>query len=291
MKIVNILGGLGNQMFQYAFALALKAEFPDEAIKLNTQCFRGYPLHNGLEIDSLFPVDFEFARFQDLCKVSYPWVHYKFWQIGRKILPKRDSMAWDYEFKGKFDYQMISKKKYFDGYWQAPKFFEKHRNSILKVIKFPTIKDEKNSEAISFIKKEKTAFIHIRRGDYVNHPKYGGICTEDYYKNAIHKIRWEYGYSRFLIFSNDQDWCKKNLAEYLENAEVRYVDWNKGKSSYVDMQLMSLCDGGIIANSSFSWWGAWLGPQKLILAPEKWCNVPGHRDDTIPNGWIRIPID
>lgn len=109
MKIINILGGLGNQMFQYAFAISLKAEFPYETIKLNTKCYKGYPLHNGFELDNIFKVDIPIATLNDLVKYSWPWIHYRLWQIGRRILPNRKSMAWDTDFPIDFNYDTIKK--------------------------------------------------------------------------------------------------------------------------------------------------------------------------------------
>ena len=87
MKIVNIIGGLGNQLFQYAFAVALQEEFPEEEVKICIKSFKGYPLHNGYELDNLFDIQLGKASFWDLCKVAYPWVNYKICQRGNKLLP------------------------------------------------------------------------------------------------------------------------------------------------------------------------------------------------------------
>ncbi|WP_286524837.1 MULTISPECIES: alpha-1,2-fucosyltransferase [Muribaculaceae] len=288
MKIINILGGLGNQMFQYAFAISLKAEFPDETIKLNTKCYKGYPLHNGFELDNIFKVDIPIATLNDLVKYSWPWIHYRLWQIGRRILPNRESMAWDTDFPIDFNYDTIKKKSYFDGYWQSPRFFEKHRNAVIKAMRFPNIVENDNLKVLNFINLNSTAFIHVRRGDYLNHPAFKGICDLNYYENGISILRGKYGFTRFLIFSNDITWCKKNLIKYLDECDVLFVDWNSGSNCYRDMQLMSMCNGALIANSSFSWWGAWLSNAHVVLCPTKWSNKPGHRIDIFPKDWINI---
>ncbi|MDE6264227.1 MAG: alpha-1,2-fucosyltransferase [Paramuribaculum sp.] len=289
MKIVNVLGGLGNQLFQYAFAIALKDEFPDEIIKINTFCFNGYPLHNGFELDKLFKIEIPFASKWDMCRIAYPWFHYRLWQIGRRILPNRKRMAWDRDYKMKFNFNLLNGKSYFDGYWQSPKFFERHKDTIVKAFSFPTLNDSDNLKALNFIQSKKTAFIHVRRGDYMNHPIYGGICTLSYYTEAIQKLRTK-GYHRFIIFSNDITWCSENLIANLKDNDILFADWNTNGSSYKDMQLMSYCNAGIIANSSFSWWGAWLGDLDTVICPDKWTRVVGHREDIYPEKWIKIKV-
>ncbi len=290
MKIVNILGGLGNQLFQYAMAIALKEDYPHEEIKLNKSAFIGYPLHNGFELDRLFDIEFKFATFYDLVKVAYPWVHYRLWQVGRRILPNRKSMIWDKDCKEMSDISVFNDKSYFDGYWQEAKFIERHRNKIRESFVFPAIEDERNTDIVNFIQERSPAFIHIRRGDYNNHPVYGGVCTLEYYKNAISKLISDYNFRDFLIFSNDISWCKENLSSIINDFNTIYIDWNKGDKSYIDMQLMSLCSAGIVANSSFSWWGAFLSNSDIILCPEHWTNIEGYRDGIIPDSWHKIPL-
>lgn len=288
MKIVNIIGGLGNQLFQCAFAIALKEEFPDEEIKVNISCFRGYPLHNGFEIEDIFPdLNITHASTKDLMKVAWPWTHYKLWQIGSRILPQRSSMTIDTNYKEDFSFDMIKNKSYFDGYWQSPKFFEKHKDKIVEAFKFPHISDINNLEILNKIKTQPSAFIHVRRGDYINHPIFGGICTLDYYLNGIEILRKKYEFQQFLIFSNDINWCKENLTKPLAGASVIFVDWNKGSNSHFDIQLMSKCAGGIVANSSFSWWGAWLSSSNKIICPFQWTNDPNINSEIIPDSWIR----
>lgn len=288
MKVVNIIGGLGNQMFQYAFAIALKQEFSQEKIKINTKCFRGYPLHNGYELPELFKLDIPECSFKELSLVAYPWGHYRLWQVGRRILPFKNCMVDDRNFKQEFSFDSIASKKYFDGYWQSPKFFAKYKKAIQHTFTFSDIEDAKNLEIVNFINTAKTAFVHVRRGDYIDHPVFGGICTLDYYETAIEFLKKKYNYSRFIVFSNDPDWTKENLCDVFANSCIKYVDWNRGKNSFRDMQLMSMCRAGIIANSSFSWWGAWLGEMEVVICPAKWTNILGHHEDIIPTDWIRI---
>jgi len=288
MKIVNILGGLGNQMFQYAFAIALQSAFPEEKVKLNVSAFHGYPLHNGFELDSLFEVKFPYATRKELAKVAYPWVHYRLWQVGTKVLPCRKSMVWDNIFINGFDFNQVKDKSYFDGYWQSPKFFNKYKVEIVKAFRFPDIKDQQNQDAVDFIKSGKTAFVHVRRGDYINHPLFGGICDEQYYHDGIGMLISKYNYDRILIFSNDIEWCESHLTKLISDVPHIYVNWNRGKESYKDLQLMNCCHGALVANSSFSWWGAWLGDMEVVIGPKKWTNAPTINADIIPDSWLKI---
>lgn len=197
-------------------------------------------------------------------------------------------MIWDKNCPIDFDYNQVKNKTYFDGYWQSPKFFEKYKSEIVKTFKFPELNDYQNIDAVNFINSGKTAFVHVRRGDYVNHPLFGGICDDKYYQKGIDILINRYKFDRILIFSNDIEWCKSHFSKLLDNIPHEYVNWNKGKESYRDMQLMSNCQGALIANSSFSWWGAWLGNMDVVLAPYRWTNDLNINADIIPDSWIKI---
>ena len=114
---------------------------------------------------------------------------------------------------------------------------------------------------------------------------YGGLCTVEYYENAIRYVRERYPQAVFYVFSDDLDWVRENIPSA---GKMVFVDWNRGKDSWQDMFLMSKCHHNILANSSFSWWGAWLNthPEKLVIAPERWANCPAP--DALPDGWVRI---
>ena len=121
--------------------------------------------------------------------------------------------------------------------------------------------------------------VHVRRGDYLD-PKHGGIyegiCTREYYEEAMGRIRERWPDARFFLFSNDPDWIRRNLG-----GEGRIlVEGGSEETGYLDLYLMSQCCHAVIANSSFSWWGAWLieNPQKMVIAPSRWMNGRGCRD-------------
>ena len=292
MKIVNILGGLGNQMFEYAMYLALIDAHPEEEIKVCTRSFYGYGLHNGFELKRIFGVEFYEASLWELSKLAYPFLNYKTWQVMRHILPARKTMTRG-ALNIPFDYSEVERKSstYYDGYWQNENNFKQIRDNILKVFSFPPFTDKLNKELGIQLIGCNSLSCHIRRGDYLNDPAWG-VCTTKYYREAIKRAIYENNIDLICVFSDDISWCRDNLDSFFPNVDKVYVDWNKGEDSYKDMQLMTLCHHNIIANSSFSWWGAWLGQQKdkVVYAPSIWMrgNV---LNDPISDNWIRIGLD
>lgn len=279
MQIVWCLGGLGNQMFQYAFYRVLQSY--NRNVYLDVSTFKSYGLHNGYELEIVFGIIADTASANQISKFKD--------NIFLKILNKANIYSKIIRQKNLgFDerYLQLNGNRYFEGYWQSEKYFKSIEAQIRMDFTFPEL-DEKNQIIANAIEKGNAVSIHIRLGDYVNHPLHGGICTLDYYKKAIDVIKKDVDNPRFYIFSNDIAWCKENLK--LEN--VVYVLGNDGENSYKDMHLMSLCKHNIIANSSFSWWGAWLNKNlaKIVIAPKKWFNDPSlDSSDLIPEEWIKI---
>ena len=268
MKVVKILGGLGNQMFQYAFYLALANKYNN--VKIDISDFRNYELHNGLELENVFDIKLQKAsRFiTELLDPSYrAWGYRKL----RRILNLKNTLAVEQNFFS-FDKHILNdpKSRIYWGYWQNTKYFEHLANKIRKCFMFKKPLTGKNEQIAEIISCCESVSIHIRRGDYIGHDLLGGICDLDYYKQAISVIENSVSTPNFFIFSNDIEWCEENL----NIKDAHYISWNKNNDSYIDMQLMSLCKHNIIANSSFSWWGAWLNSNenKIIISPKKWTN-------------------
>jgi len=274
MKIVNIIGGLGNQMFQYALAKSLETKFGD-AVLVDTSLFDTYNVHNGLEIERVFNLKLHRANECDIRQLTRYTRHYSLWRIYRRILPHKKTVCKERQ-DGSFDESVLSLdiSRYYDGYWQNYRYFESCEREIRRLYSFQPFKDTKNIQTAEKIQSfEHSISIHIRRGDYLKNSIYKGICTISYYKSAIQFIKQHINSPcHFFVFSDDIDWCRTNLNQLLNNDSYSYVDWNKEKNSYLDMQLMSLCRHNIIANSSFSWWAAWLNQHNnnIIVAPYKW---------------------
>ena len=153
---------------------------------------------------------------------------------------------------------------------------------ILKAYTFPGFEDETNKDLAERLKTSNAASCHIRRGDYLKEPAMC-VCTPSYYARAIKTMNESVNPELYVIFSDDIQWCKENIREMVGNREVVFVDWNKGEQSFRDIQLMTLCKHNIIANSSFSWWGAWLNnhENKVVMAPEVWMNKPLVNDPIV----------
>jgi len=185
--------------------------------------------------------------------------------------------------------EKTSKYTYLDGYWQSENYFKNYRNDILKLFQFPKLNTEYNNIEQN-ISKTNSVSVHFRRGDYSTN-KYiksvHGICSFEYYKKAINFVYRKQKNIKLFLFSDDVNWVKNNFHTKFEFEIV------KTKSAIDDMQLMSLCKHNIIANSSFSWWGAWLNQNatKIVIAPKKWfadTEKNKQTKDLIPKDWIQI---
>lgn len=293
MKIIRILGGLGNQMFQYALAVAIWENCPDKEVYIDASCMNGYSLHNGYELDRIFKTQLRQASWWKLLKVAYPLPHFRLWQFGSHFLPQRRSMVTESKYMD-FIPDLTTKKEslLIEGYWQTERYFSSCREALLNAFKFPEFENgSKNDRIARRLCRCESLSLHIRRGDYLKIANTSGICTVDYYEKAMATVIEKKNPQLILVFSDDPRWCEDNLKNLLHSIDAVFVDWNKGHESYRDMQLMSLCSHNIIANSSFSWWGAWLNqnPDKVVIAPSRWMNGPGW-PNIIPNSWTKIEV-
>ena len=272
-SIIRYQGGLGNQMFQYAFKLKLISE--------------GFQTYDDLSFYDFMPFVLE-QVFKNV-SVSHFTKSNLFTRISRKIventkLYKRENNYTEY------DDNAICHARWYEGYWQSYKYYAQIRKEILEAFTFKEITDSKLRKLEETILSSNAVSVHVRAGDYLkieNAKNFGGICTIEYYNKAINYMKEYLEDPIFIVFSDDIEWTKKNIdiqkVIYFESTGIsEYEDW-------MDMYLMSLCKGNIIANSSFSWWGAWLNenPQKKVVCPEKWTN--NYRNiEVCPKEWIRL---
>lgn len=286
MIIVRIIGGLGNQMFQYSLYRNLLEKGYNVKIDIND--FKDYELHNGFELNKIFKLNMNFATLEEVNKLKDNKSDFLN-RARRKLLGYKKSY---FRQSNQMFIPSIFKIKgdlYLDGYWQSENYFDEIKGVIKDDFSFKNFTDEKNQELMKSMESNTTVSLHVRRGDYVNDPVankvHGGIVTKEYYLNAIRKIESKVGNEiLYIIFSDDITWAKENIT----GVRAIYVDWNKGLNSYKDMQLMAMCKHNIIANSSFSWWGAWLNSNedKIVVAPDKWLNNQEVKD-IIPANWIQ----
>lgn len=283
MKIVQVIGGLGNQMFQYAFYSALKKHY--ENVEIDTSLFSRYKLHNGFELANIFGVQFKEASLLKRLQLSFHGGDV-FSSILRKLIQRRGTEYIEEYLK--YDERVLddSSNLYYIGYWQSYKYFSFIESEIRKNFIFPIPQiDNYNKNLRNIILSSNSVSIHIRRGDYVGNSVYEDIATLDYYQRALDYMDRNVSNMKIFLFSNDVEWCLRNLN--LHNCTA--VSHNTGANSFWDMYLMSSCKHNIIANSSFSWWGAWLNtnPDKIVISPKRWINDNRVSiDDIIPATWI-----
>ncbi len=292
MIVSNIIGGLGNQMFQYAAGRALALEKGAQLV-LDISDFAGYNLHQGFELKRLFHCP---AAIDSGSEVD----HLLGWRgnrLVRRILlrpgfsalrPKRFIVEPHFHFWPGFE--QLGDTCYLTGYWQSDKYFRKYGAVIREDFRFLPQFNAANASIATEMAKVESVSLHVRRGDYASNPKNlvtHGLCSLDYYKCAVKYLAGFLSTPVFFIFSDDISWVRNNLDIQFP---VVYIDHNSGTDNYNDMRLMSLCQHNVIANSSFSWWGAWLNenPGKIVVAPKKWFAVDRDSSDIFPEGWVLL---
>ena len=286
MKIVNIIGGLGNQMFQYALVIALRERFQEE-IYVDTSAFTSYTLHNGLELERVFGIKLKHALLPDIKKLTFHSRHYKLKRLMQIIFPRKRTTCYEFPL-AKFDKNKLYEAcdMYYEGYWQHYSYFDEYKEIIRNEYKFQGSLSETAELIKNCIINNNSVSMHIRRGDYLKEKDYIGICDVEYYRSAIEYINRHSPNAHYFIFSNDMEWCKEFITPLL--SRYTCVDCHTKDDSYKDMWLMSLCKKMILANSSFSWWGAYLNTSAdVIIAPKVWTNNPNTYPRQLPN-WILL---
>lgn len=294
MKIVKIYGGLGNQMFQYAFARSLASRSKDEVL-IDPSGLEGDRVHNGFELERVFVVALFQADRRDVDRLSSR-PRGLIGRFRRKYLTKPSHVI-DRKYRYQPELFELEGDRYFEGYWQSEKYFVHIEEQVRGDFRFTLELDERSLSVLRDLPRPIVS-VHVRRGDFLKYPNLN-ICTPSYYNGAIADLRAKGQAGSFLVFSEDPEYCRREL----QTGGVRtvYVDWNVGEDSWRDMALMSMCDHNIIANSSFSWWGAWLGSKKAgrIIAPSVWnrrelCDTDRYYrfsfEDVVPASWERMPI-
>ena len=293
MNIVRITSGLGNQMFQYAFHRALKANDPDTKMDISEFGHRRH--HNGYELERVFDIVPDHASrkecdsLADLSKDPISEVRRRWLKIQ---LNCTGTLIRESELGGSFHPELLKMRNcYFQGFWQTERYFLSVAEPLRREFTFQQPLDARNRRIAEDIDSCNAVSLHVRRGDYVKKRQIGtlgSICSLTYYQGAIDHVRAQVRQPRFFIFSDDSAWARENL----KVDHALHVDINTGPASFRDMQLMSLCKHNVIANSSFSWWGAWLNshPGKLVIAPDIWIGEE-RMPDVVPEGWLRIKTD
>jgi len=281
MIITKLSGGLGNQLFQYAVGRAV-AERHKVPLKFDITAYETYALHNGFRLDQ-FNINAAVAGPKEINELKGS--DFFISKALRKSGLKNKKTFYAEKERTVYDPQVFaSPARYLEGYWQNEQYFLNIRETILQELR-PRFSLSVNARDYQdSILNNNAVSIHVRRGDYFKHPEIG-VLDVAYYKNGVEYIENRVGSPKFFIFSDDLEWCKANLKFipkpiFVEGTETE-ID---------DLILMSHCKHNIVANSSFSWWGAWLNKNeaKLVIAPKEWLAINPNGYKWAPRGWIEI---
>lgn len=291
MIIVKLIGGLGNQMFQYALGrhLAMKN---NSTLKLDIQGFKNYKLRN-YDLNC-FNIQENIATSKDLSGVSLPSDRL-ISKLGKHMEMRIAGVQQIQSIKErKLDFQQeilgLGDNIYLDGYWQSEKYFSDIKDVIKKEFTVKNRPDPINESFMEEIIDCESVSVHIRRGDYVSNPttnKFHGFLGLEYYQRTMKLMLEKVDNPHFFVFSDDPEWAERNIKT---DAPIIYIKHN-GTKNYEDMHLMSTCKHHIIANSSFSWWGAWLSSydKKIVVAPKRWfLDERANGEYELPESWVRL---
>jgi len=281
MVTVRLGDGLGNQMFQYALGRTI-AHRRRTSLALDISSFRESELRQySLGV---------FNIVENFASGGYPGFS-RLRALGRRLrLPGIRPILRERSFC--FDPAVLDAPAdvYLTGYWQSEKYFKEIEDIIRREFSFKTEPDGQNREMADRIRGANSVSVHVRRGDYVTNPSFKRTfwtCAEEYYTKAASFVASRVANPHYFIFSYDPDWARANLEL---GGPATFVAHNSPGKGSEDLRLMSLCRHHIIANSSFSWWGAWLGNSGgIVVAPQKWFKTDAFDTrDLLPERWIRM---
>jgi hypothetical protein len=288
--VCSILGGLGNQMFQFAAGRALALD-RGENLKLDVSGFERYGLHQGFQLENAFHGKFDLATESEVSSILG-------WQrrpLTKRILshPAAASLrknGWVVEphfqyWNGVHD---APADCYLQGYWQSERYFQAHAAAVRADFSFKSALTAGSQSLARQIRQLNAVSLHVRRGDYVKDRATAaqhGVCSLDYYNAAVQHVLRRVANPVFFVFSDDMPWVKTHLKLAAPTQHVEHND-----RAFDDMHLMSLCKHHVIANSSFSWWGAWLNasPDKIVVAPKHWFATTRRTEDLLPAAWVTL---
>jgi hypothetical protein len=294
MIIVRLAGGLGNQFFQYAAARAVAARFGTE-VKVDISKYSGPTAEPDRKFElNKFRCNPAIASKEEIQVRADPRIYFlpDFGYNKQPFLGGYDSRTHYVESRFTFDPTVfeISKEHFLEGYFQSPRYFEGIRDCLMQDFKLTKPISPPGQEVLDSIESSDNPIcLHIRRGDYVTNPtinKAFGVCSADYYANAVQIMISRLQDPQLFVFSDDTEWCKANLRF---DVPMKVIDCNKGDAPS-DIELMTRCKHFISANSTFSWWAAWLGStaESVVICPRNYYASMRSTADLVPSHWIRL---
>ena len=300
MIAVIVNAGLANQMFHYAFGRGLINKGYDVFFDQINFRYRKEWIFENIRLQDAFPN----IEIKEMPKGKFKWICIhetnKVSKGLRLIMINFHNLIGDEKYIFETDYGYISdiegkitKNCILKGFWQSEKYFAHCKDDIRKQFSFLPFDEKKNIAIMNKMEKENSVAIHLRKGaDYLQSELMGkGLCGVEYYIKAIEYIKQNVDNPVFYVFTDNPEWVKNNLPKF----DYILVDWNEvaGKKNFRDMQLMSCAKHNIIANSTYSWWGAWLNPNpnKIVIGPTKFFNPINKffsSSDIMCEDWVRI---
>ena len=289
MVVVYIAAGLANKMFQYAFSRGLMSHGLD--VFLDQTSFQPEWSFEDIALEEVFPN----IEIQNAPNIMFSLAYNKdlLSRISRRMSAFFPNNRYLMERPFIYDeliYKKATSNCIFCGLWQTELYFNFCEKDVRRNFVFTPFQDDQNIQLAEKMKNENSVSIHIRKGaDYLKRNIWDGTCSVEYYNQAINYLKEHVSNPVFYLFTDNPKWVEENL----KDIDYKLVDWNpvSGKQSYRDMQLMSYAKHNIIANSTYSWWGAWLNnnPQKIVVAPKIWFTPKIEKAPyIIPERWIRL---
>lgn len=287
LQIIKLKGGLGNQMFQYAFAKCMQ-QYTENIVKLDLS----YYMENGdqirkpriLKYNLSLPVAMD-AEIKSICIFSHFSKQYrKIKMIFERLLNRQYYIEPDRRYRS---LEILKNYSYFDGYWQSWRYADNVIEDLKKEFTPNYVLDDETNAMITQVKNENSVFVGIRRGDYALEQSHYGEFKQDYYDKAMQYIESKVENPIYYIFSNDIEWVKENIS--FGNRQIIYRENEDVIDDFEELMIMMNCKHSIIINSTYHWWAARLMYQegKIVVAPKKWF-ADNKPIDIVPPEWIRI---
>jgi hypothetical protein len=293
MIIIRLMGGLGNQLFQYALGRRL-SWMQKVPLKLDTSKLDHLDPPRKFALDDL-QTKTEIASLKDVWRVSIPHrsdFPARVRNYCERHLPYyRRSVITEPHYHFTPEILKAPRNAYLIGYWQSEKYFLEIRDLLIEDLELKNPLSLESQKYLDKIQNTNAVSMHIRQGDYQTNPQYRNTyeeCLPEYYTNAVEYLVERFGQIQVFAFSDEPDWVKQNI--HLP-VPLTIIERQNPSSDVEDMFLISTCHHHIIANSTFSWWGAWLSqhPEKTVIAPNKWFKDQSvNTKDLLPQEWIRI---
>jgi Glycosyl transferase family 11 len=289
--LVRIEAGLGNQLFQYAAGKSLAqrvgAELLLDVSSYETDRLRSYQLAN-LNISARLAGRFRCRWENQMRRKTFAPVRWPLRLAGSRLVFRHVP-----DLQQGFDGRLakMDGNIFLTGYWQSERYFADIREVLLKEFTFKDEPDAVNRQMLARIAAAKAVCVHVRRGDFVTTDigrRRHGVCGMDYYQTAFRWLQGRFSGLEFFIFSDDPQWV---AAHFPHDESTTIVAHNAGRNDAEDLRLMMHCRHFIVANSTFSWWAAWLGraAEKIIIAPQRWyVSDELSEQDLVPESWIRL---